>query len=194
MKYTDGEQDIFLTTRKGQCIRFHETDVRCSGRSAMGVTGIRLVGTDEVIGVQTEEEGEYILFVSEKGLGKCTKTDEFSPQNRGGKGVRCYKIVDKTGELAGVKAVSRDDEIMMITTEGILIRMRVADISVIGRSTSGVKLINMQDGVTVASIAKVQEENPLPPEDGEETSEMADGNEADREDSATSDEASADAK
>ena len=176
VKYTDGEQDIFLTTRKGQCIRFHETDVRCSGRSAMGVTGIRLVGTDEVIGVQTEEEGEYILFVSEKGLGKCTKTDEFSPQNRGGKGVRCYKIVDKTGELAGVKAVSRDDEIMMITTEGILIRMRVADISVIGRSTSGVKLINMQDGVTVASIAKVQEENPLPPEEtGVGSEETGDG-------------------
>ncbi|MEG0962161.1 MAG: DNA gyrase subunit A [Lachnospiraceae bacterium] len=161
VKATDNTKDIILVTRYGQCIRFHETDVRSTGRTSMGVIGMNLSDRDEVIGMQLNTQGEYLLIASEKGLGKCTKMEEFTPQNRGGKGVKCYKITEKTGNIIGVKAVNEDNEIMMITTEGIIIRMRVDGISVLGRVTSGVKLMNLSEDITVASIAKVREDKSL---------------------------------
>ena len=161
VKKTDNTKDIILVTKYGQCIRFHETDVRSTGRNSMGVIGMNLVDRDEVVGMQLDTQGDYLLIASEKGLGKRTKMEEFSPQNRGGKGVKCYKITEKTGNIIGIKAVNDDHEIMMITTEGIIIRMTVEDISILGRVTSGVKLINMDEDVTVASIAKVREDKSL---------------------------------
>ncbi|MGN0290396.1 MAG: DNA gyrase subunit A, partial [Lachnospiraceae bacterium] len=161
VKITDNEKDILMVTKYGQCIRFHETDVRKTGRTSMGVIGMNLSDGDEVIGMQLHTQGDYLLIVSEKGLGKCTAIDEFTAQNRGGKGVKCYKIVEKTGNIIGAKAVNTENEIMMITTEGIIIRLKVEDISVLGRVTSGVKLINMDDDITVASIAKVREDKSL---------------------------------
>lgn len=161
VKKTDDTKDIILVTKYGQCIRFHETDVRSTGRNSMGVIGMNLIDGDEVIGMQLNTQGKYLLIASEKGLGKCTEMEEFSPQNRGGKGVKCYKITEKTGNLIGIKAVNDDNEIMIITTEGIIIRMKVEDISVLGRVTSGVKLINMNEDVTIASIAKVREDKNL---------------------------------
>ena len=161
VKFTDADRDIFLVTKLGQCIRFHETDVRSTGRVSMGVIGINLSEGDEVIGMQLDVQGKYLLFVSENGLGKRTMTEEFSAQNRGGKGVKCYKITEKTGNIVGVKAVNDDNEVMIITTEGIIIRMKVSDISVLGRVTSGVKLINLAEQVTVASITKVKEDKDL---------------------------------
>ena len=161
VKFTDNTKDIILVTKYGQCIRFNETDVRSTGRTSMGVIGMNLSDRDEVIGMQLNTQGEYLLIASEKGLGKLTKMEEFSPQNRGGKGVKCYKITEKTGNIIGVKAVNMDNEIMMITTEGIIIRMKVDGISVLGRVTSGVKLMNLSDDVTVASIAKVREDKSL---------------------------------
>lgn len=161
VKFTDNTKDIVLVTRFGQCIRFHETDVRSTGRTSMGVIGMNLSDEDEVVGMQLNTQGEYLLIASEKGLGKLTRMEEFSPQNRGGKGVKCYKITEKTGNIVGVKAVNMDNEIMMITTEGIIIRMKVDGISVLGRVTSGVKLMNLSDDVTVASIAKVREDKSL---------------------------------
>ena len=161
VKKTDNTKDIILVTKYGQCIRFHETDVRSTGRNSMGVIGMNLADRDEVVGMQMHTQGDYLLIASEKGLGKRTKMEEFTPQNRGGKGVKCYKITEKTGNLVGIKAVNDDHEIMIITTEGIIIRMKVEDISVLGRVTSGVKLINMDDDVTIASIAKVREDKSL---------------------------------
>ncbi len=161
VKFTDNTKDIVLVTKFGQCIRFHETDVRSTGRTSMGVIGMNLSDEDEVVGMQLNTQGEYLLIASEKGLGKLTRMEEFSPQNRGGKGVKCYKITEKTGNIVGVKAVNMDNEIMMITTEGIIIRMKVDGISVLGRVTSGVKLMNLSDDVTVASIAKVREDKSL---------------------------------
>ena len=127
----------------------------------MGVIGMNLTDGDEVIGMQLNTQGEFLLIASEKGLGKRTKMEEFSAQNRGGKGVKCYKITDKTGNIIGIKAVNDDNEIMIITTEGIIIRMKVEGISILGRVTSGVKLINMNEDVTIASIAKVREDKTL---------------------------------
>lgn len=161
VKFTDNTKDIILVTRYGQCIRFHETDVRSTGRTSMGVIGMNLSDRDEVVGMQLNTQGEFLLIASEKGLGKCTRMEEFTPQNRGGKGVKCYKITEKTGNIIGVKAVNMENEIMMITTEGIIIRMKVDGISVLGRVTSGVKLMNLGDDVTVASIAKVREDKSL---------------------------------
>ena len=161
VKFTDSTKDIILVTKYGQCIRFNETDVRSTGRTSMGVIGMNLSDEDEVVGMQLNTQGEYLLIASEKGLGKLTKMEEFSPQNRGGKGVKCYKITEKTGNIVGVKAVNMDNEIMMITTEGIIIRMKVDGISVLGRVTSGVKLMNLSEDVTVASIAKVREDKSL---------------------------------
>jgi DNA gyrase subunit A len=158
VKKTDDAEDIFLVTKYGQCIRFHETDVRKTGRTSMGVIGMNLTDGDEVVGMQTESMGGALMIVSEKGLGKCTLTSEFSAQNRGGKGVKCYKITEKTGNIIGVKSVNMEDEIMLITTEGIIIRIKVSDTTLLGRITSGVKLINLDKNVTVASIAKVYEE------------------------------------
>ena len=157
VKTTNNEKDIVLVTRKGQCIRFPETDVRPTGRTSMGVIGMKLDRDDEVVGMQLNTQGEALLIVSEYGMGKRTLMEEFTPQNRGGKGVKCYKINSKTGDIVGVKAVNDSHEIMIITTEGIIIRLNVSDISILGRVTSGVKLINMDQDITVASIAKVRE-------------------------------------
>ncbi len=158
VKKTDNTKDIILVTKFGQCIRFHETDVRSTGRNSMGVIGMNLLDGDEVIGMQMDTQGDYLLIASEKGLGKRTRIDEFSPQIRGGKGVKCYKITERTGNLVGIKAVNDDTEIMIITTGGIIIRMKVEGISVLGRVAMGVKLINMDEDVTIASIAKVRED------------------------------------
>ena len=157
VKTTDADSEIFLVTKYGMCIRFKETDVRAMGRTAMGVIGMNLEDGDEIVGMQLNTQGDSLLIVSEKGMGKRTRMDEFSVQKRGGKGVKCYKIADKTGNVVGVKAVNDSHEIMMITTEGIIIQLRMEDISMIGRNTSGVKMINLDDGVTVARIAKVRE-------------------------------------
>ena len=161
VKKTDNNQDIFLVTKYGQCIRFKETDVRKTGRTSMGVIGMNLTDGDEVVGMQMESQGDSLMIVSEKGLGKCTLISEFTTQNRGGKGVKCYKITEKTGNIVGVKAVNHDNEVMLITTEGIIIRIKVADTALLGRITSGVKLINLDENVTVASIAKVRENKEL---------------------------------
>jgi len=158
VKFTNSKQEIILVTKYGQCIRFKETDVRATGRTSMGVRGINLADRDEVIGMQLATQGTELLIVSEKGMGKRTSINEFTVQNRGGKGVKCYKITEKTGNVVGIKAVDEDDEIMIINTEGIIIRMLCSGISVLGRITSGVKLINLKEGDLVASIAKVRDE------------------------------------
>ena len=157
VKVTDKDSEIFLVTRFGMCIRFLETDVRATGRTSMGVIGMNLSDGDCIVGMQLASQGDSLLIASENGLGKRTPMDEFTVQKRGGKGVKCYKITDKTGDVVGVKAVNDDNEIMMITTEGIIIQLRVQEISTLGRITSGVKLINLKDGVKVAQIAKVRE-------------------------------------
>ena len=173
VKKTDDSKDIFLVTKYGQCIRFHETDVRKTGRASMGVIGMNLADGDEVVGMQLDTQGDSLMIVSAKGLGKCTMMDEFTAQNRGGKGIKCYKITEKTGNIVGVKAVNRDDEMMLITTEGIIIRLRVSDTALLGRITSGVKLMNLKDDVVIASIAKVREDKSLiqSEEDHEENTE-----------------------
>ncbi len=155
VKVTNQHNDIFLATKQGQCIRFNEKDVRPTGRNSMGVIGMNLEDGDEIIGMQTDVQGDYFLFVSENGLGKLTALQEFTVQHRGGKGVRCYKINEKTGNVVGMKAVFRGYEVMLITTEGIIIRIGVENISRLGRNTSGVKLMNLDENVKVASVAKV---------------------------------------
>jgi DNA gyrase subunit A len=157
VKITDKNSEIALVTKYGMCIRFKETDVRCMGRTAMGVIGMNLDDGDEIVGMQINTQGSHLLIVSEMGMGKRTSFDEFSVQKRGGKGVKCYKITEKTGNVVGVKAVNDDNEIMLITTEGVIIQIAVGDISVYGRNTSGVKLINLDESVKVAKIAKVRE-------------------------------------
>ncbi|SHE88837.1 DNA gyrase subunit A [Lactonifactor longoviformis] len=159
VKSTDNRKDIILVTKFGQCIRFRETDVRSTGRTSIGVRGMNLADNDEVIGMQLNSQGDYLLIVSEYGMGKMTSMGEFTSQNRGGKGVKCYKIMEKTGNVIGAKAVNMDNEVMLITTEGIIIRLSCKDISVLGRITSGVKLMDLKDGVSVASIAKVREKS-----------------------------------
>ena len=166
-KSVDNEKEIFLVTKYGQCIRFKSTDVRPTGRSAMGVIGMNLTPGDEVVGMQLDSQGDTLLIVSEYGLGKRTPIDEFTVQNRGGKGIKCYKVNEKSGNVIGVKAVSDTREIMLITTEGIVIRMEVSGISTLGRITSGVKLINLDEGVKVARVAKVREEDIESKENGE---------------------------
>ncbi|WP_343246578.1 DNA gyrase subunit A [Diplocloster hominis] len=167
VKSTNNEKDIILVTKYGQCIRFDEKDVRPTGRASMGVIGMNLSDGDEVVGMQLNTQGEYLLIVSEFGMGKLTRVDEFNSQNRGGKGVKCYKIMEKTGNVVGVKAVNEDNEIMLITTEGTIIRMTCKGISKLGRVTSGVKLINIdqEKDVSVASIAKVRETSDKTEED-----------------------------
>ena len=163
VKETDNNKDIILVTKLGQCIRFHETDVRPTGRTSMGVIGMNLSYGDEIIGMQLNTQGTHLLLVSENGLGKRTKLSEFDSQRRGGKGVKCYKITEKTGDVVGVKAVNEGNEIMMITTEGIIIQLPVDQVSEIGRITSGVKLMNLDNtkDIKVASIAKVREKEVL---------------------------------
>ncbi len=165
VKSTDASSEIFLVTKKGMCICFKETDVRATGRSSMGVIGMNLSKDDEIVGMQLEHQGETLLIVSEKGMGKRTYLSEFHVQNRGGKGVRCYKIIEKTGDVIGVKAVNDDHEIMMITDEGIIIQIAMDDVSIQGRNTSGVKLMNLDEDVKIAQIAKVREK--ISGEDGE---------------------------
>ena len=156
VKKTSGEEDIMLFTEFGQCIRFNEQDVRSTGRDSMGVIGMSLADQDQVIEMQQADDEQSLMIVSKKGLGKCTLTTEFTTQKRGGKGVKCYKILEKTGNLVGVQSVGKEDEMMLITTEGTVIQIKVADTALSGRVTSGVKLINLNDGVEVASIAKVR--------------------------------------
>jgi len=157
VKTTDKTTQIFLVTKLGMCIRFKETDVRATGRTSMGVIGMNLSDEDEIIGMQLDHQGDSLLIVSEKGYGKRTYLEEFTVQKRGGKGVKCYKILEKTGDVVGVKAVNDDHEIMMITTGGIIIQLRMEDISTLGRITSGVKMIDLKTDVFVAKIAKVRE-------------------------------------
>lgn len=171
VKATDNTKDIILVTKYGQCIRFKETDVRVTGRVSMGVRGINLVDNDEVVGMQMSSQGDYLLIVSENGMGKRTAVSEFSVQLRGGKGVKCYKITEKTGNVVGVKAVNEENEIMLITTEGIIIRLQCSGISILGRITSGVKLMDMAENISVASIAKVREKKEENTEETEEETE-----------------------
>ena len=161
VKATDNRKDILLVTKHGMCIRFNESDVRSTGRTSMGVIGMNVNDGDEIIGMQLDTQGEALLIVSENGLGKRTPIEEFTPQRRGGKGVKCYKINDRSGEVIGFKAVNDDNEIMLITNQGIVIRILCKDISKLGRITTGVKLINMdiEHDVTVASIAKVRQKS-----------------------------------
>ena len=170
VKFTDGKKDIILITRFGQCIRFNEEDVRATGRTSMGVIGMKLTAGDAVVAMQMDSQGDDLLIVSERGMGKKTPMEEFTPQLRGGKGVKCYKINSKTGNIVGAKAVKDDQELMIITTEGIIIRINVSDISTLGRITSGVKLINLdlEKDTSVASIAKVKEKPNKMEADGSE--------------------------
>ena len=164
VKTSNNEKDVFLVTKTGMCIRFNEKDVRHTGRSSMGVRGMELSDNDEVVGMQFNTQGEALLIVTENGMGKRTEIDEFKVQHRGGKGLRCYKVTEKTGSVVGVKAVNNDNEVMLVTNEGIIIQFKVDDVSRIGRNTSGVKLMNVDGNVKVAKIAKVRE-NPKDTED-----------------------------
>lgn len=179
VKATNNEKDIFLVTKNGQCIRFHETDVRITGRVSIGVIGMKLNDGDQVVAMQMHTQGECMLIVSANGMGKRTPIEEFTCQNRGGKGVLCYKITEKTGDIVGAKLVHDDHDIMIITTEGVVIRISVDDISVIGRNTSGVKLMNIdQDSdVQVASIAKVRDDGKKSEGDGIEELNLEDAEE-----------------
>jgi DNA gyrase subunit A len=179
VKATNNEKDIFLVTKNGQCIRFHETDVRITGRVSIGVIGMKLNDSDQVVAMQMHTQGECMLIVSANGMGKRTPIEEFTCQNRGGKGVLCYKITEKTGDIVGAKLVHDDHDIMIITTEGVVIRISVDDISVIGRNTSGVKLMNIdQDSdVQVASIAKVRDDGKKSEGDGIEELNLEDAEE-----------------
>ena len=170
VKITNNDFDVFMITKQGLCIRFNEKDVRATGRTSMGVRGMNLSDNDEVVAMQLDIQGKEMLIVSEKGMGKRTDLTEFTAQNRGGKGVKCYKITEKTGNVVGAKAVTEDDEIMIINTDGIIIRMECKDISVYGRITSGVKLINLKENEEVASIAKVRKT--LDEQWGEEETEL----------------------
>ena len=163
VKLTDDTTEVMMVTKLGMCIRFKATDVRPTGRSAMGVIGMNLMDTDEVVGVQLNTQGDTMLIVSENGMGKKTDISEYAVQHRGGKGVKCYKITEKTGNVIGAKAVDDTREVMLITTEGIIIRLACRDISTLGRITSGVKLINLDDNVKVATVSKVRKS---PTDDG----------------------------
>jgi len=167
VKTTNNLKDIFLVTKNGMCIRFNERDVRPTGRTSMGVIGMTLTGDDQIVGMQLNTQGDYLLFVSENGMGKRTIMDEFTVQRRGGKGVKCYKITEKTGDVVGVKAVNEENEVMLITTEGIIIRIMVNDISVLGRITSGVKLMNIDTdlNIKVANFTKVRESTTITSEE-----------------------------
>ncbi len=162
VKSTNNKKQVIMVTKHGQCIRFHEKDVRPTGRATMGVIGMNLSYDDEVVGMQLNTQGDYLMLVSEFGMGKLTKIEEFTEQHRGGKGVKCYKITEKTGNVVGVKAVCLENEVMIITTEGIIIQLKVNEVSVLGRITSGVKLIDLDPtkDIVVASIAKVRDANP----------------------------------
>ena len=186
VKVTDNNEDIFLATKFGMSIRFKETDARITGRVSYGVIGMKLDEGDEVIGMQMASQGEYMLVASEKGYGKRTRISEFKLQLRGGKGLLCYNVTEKTGNLVGMKLLDDGRDIMLITNEGILIRMGVDDISIIGRNTSGVKLmsIDADSDVRVASIAKVRESS----RQDEEDENVADPESMENEDGETTEE------
>jgi DNA gyrase subunit A len=179
VKSTDNSKQIILVSKKGQCILFSEKDVRETGRTSQGVRGMKLNANDEVVAMQLTTQGDALLTVSEFGMGKRTEITEFKEQNRGGKGIRCYKVTEKTGNLVGAKLVNNEREILLITNEGIIIRLNVSDISVIGRNTSGVKLmdIDRKSAIRVAGIAKVRESSQNA--DDAENEEDADGAEED---------------
>ena len=177
VKTTDNTRDIFMVSKNGMCIRFKDTDIRSTGRSSMGVRGMNLDHEDEVIGMQMNTQGEKLLIVTEKGMGKKTSIDEFTLQRRGGKGLKCYKVTEKTGKVVGVKAVNEDHEVMLITTEGIIIQLRCEEISTYGRITSGVKLINLKNGETVKKIAKVRQTEKNNEETTDGTEEASDNKE-----------------
>ncbi len=158
VKETGKDDDIIIVTEKGMAVRFHEDQVRATGRTSMGVRGIALADGDQVVGMQLSSQGDSILVVSERGIGKRSAFDEFRIQNRGGKGIKCYKITEKTGNVVGIKAVNDDHEIMMITSAGIIIQIRMNEVPVHSRITSGVKLMNLEEGVKVVKIAKVRDE------------------------------------
>ena len=162
VKWDDSEQDMLLVTRDGMSIRFNASDILPRSRMAGGVRGVSLAPGDEVVNMMTEKQGSHILFISENGLGKLTSMEEFKVQHRGGCGVKCYKITEKSGKLVGARAVSEDDELLLITTEGVMIRTSCASISILGRITTGVKIIDLEEGVTVASFTKVKEDETDP--------------------------------
>lgn len=165
VKSTNNNNDIFLVTKRGMCIRFNEKDVRGTSRNSMGVIGMALNSDDEVVGMQLNTQGTHLLFVSERGLGKRTEMNEFSVQYRGGKGVKCYKLTEKTGHLVGVKAVDEQNEVILITSGGTTIRLLVRDISILGRITSGVKLIEIKTDISVASFIRVKSDEISEPSD-----------------------------
>ena len=167
VKTTDDTRDIFMVSKNGMCIRFRDTDIRSTGRASMGVRGMNLDHEDEVVGMQMNTQGDKLLIVTEKGMGKRTNIGEFTLQRRGGKGLKCYKVTEKTGRVVGVKAVNDDHEVMLITTEGIIIQLRCDEISTYGRITSGVKLINLKGEETVKTIAKVRQSDKAETVDGE---------------------------
>ncbi len=171
VKLTDNTNDIILITKKGMCIRFPEKEARIVGRASIGVRGINLMEGDEVVAMQLDTQGSAIVFATEYGMGKRTDVDEFKAQHRGGKGVKCYKITDKTGDIVGAKCLDEDREIMLITNEGVSIRLNISDMRVLGRITSGVKLmdIDKDSDVRIASIAKVRED--VEPEGDQEADE-----------------------
>lgn len=158
VKWDDNESDVLLVTRKGMSIRFNLKDVRPMGRGAMGVIGMKLAEGDEVVSMMTENQGSHVLFISENGLGKLTPMSEFKTQHRGGSGVKCYKLTEKSGDLVGARAVLEDDDVLLITTEGIVMRTPCSSISVLGRITTGVKVMDLKDGVKVASFSKVKKD------------------------------------
>ena len=159
VKMAKDEDEAMLFTKFGQAIRFKVADARNTGRVSMGVKGMTLSDQDDVIAMQLVSQGDALMIVSKNGLGKCTKMEEFTCQHRGGKGVKCYKITEKTGNLIGVKAVTKEDELMLINTDGIIIRISVSETALLSRITSGVKLIDLKKGGEVASIAKVRKED-----------------------------------
>ena len=171
VKLTDGDEDVIMVTKYGQAIRFSETEVRATGRATMGVIGMNLAADDMIIGMQLISQGESLMTVSENGLGKCTLMTEFNTIHRGGKGVKCYKITEKTGNLIGAKAVEKDDEVMLINTAGTIIRIEVSGTALLSRITSGVKLIDLKENTKLISIAKVRKSDTILQEEVEELNE-----------------------
>ncbi|MCR5586355.1 MAG: DNA gyrase subunit A [Lachnospiraceae bacterium] len=171
VKLTDGDEDVIMITKYGQAIRFSESEVRPTGRATMGVIGMNLADDDMIIGMQLISQGESLMIVSENGLGKCTLMSEFNTIHRGGKGVKCYKITEKTGNIIGAKAVEKDDEVMLINTAGTIIRINVSDTTLLSRITSGVKLIDLKENTKLISIAKVRKSDTILAKEVEELNE-----------------------
>ena len=186
VKQTTDEEEEFLITKYGMCIHFKDTDVRPTGRVSMGVIGMNLDDGDEIVGMQLKSQGGSLLIVTEKGMGKRTDISEFTLQRRGGKGLKCYKITERTGYVVGVKSVNEDHEVMLITDKGIIIQIRANDVSTIGRITMGVKIMNLDENSTIVKIAKVRDKIEGEEETTEETDQIEEkekvGSEGDGED------------